>query len=82
MKTLSNKNKNAVIDFFNHADTGVHVRTVKLTNELRDQGARELRTTKFDHLAESWDELGNVTILTADRRVLNLTEKEYRARAI
>jgi hypothetical protein len=80
MQTLNHTNKAAIRDFVNHAGFDVQVRTVELTNELRHLGARELRTKKNDNLAECWDSLGNVTILTAKRQVLNLTGAEYKAR--
>lgn len=56
----------AAIRTFAHDFPGSYVRTVRLANELRATGARELRSKKVDHLAAICDELGNTTALCRD----------------
>ena len=79
MRKLTPWNLKAIMDFVAHAGPHTAVRTVRLANKLN---CKELRTKRFTHLAESWDELGNVTILTSHRVVLNLTREEYEATRI
>jgi hypothetical protein len=50
------------------------VRGAKLARTLR---ARELRTKKNNHLAVTWDELGNAFVLRADGYRVQLCGSEY-----
>lgn len=56
------------------ADVGsCSVRDVKLANELK---CPQLRTAKHNHLAVSWDELGNAYVLTVGGHRLQLIGNE------
>ena len=57
------------------SEGGFYCRGRNLAFEL--PGARELRTKKNDYLAEVWDDLGNVFVLTAEGRRLQLIGSEY-----
>lgn len=52
----------------------------QIRREFMQSGESELRTKKNDHIAVSWDELGNAFVLTKVGTRKQLIGKEYKGR--
>lgn len=52
----------------------------QIRKEFMQGGERELRTKKNDHIAVSWDELGNAFVLTKSGTRKQLIGNEYQGR--